>query len=218
MPIRWYWTGRPIVPLSRDKEVFVSLCPGTKAEAKIPWQTLLSRDVPRQIEFLFIRQSKSCIVPSPFTSRILTGCPCQSCQDLARFWACPVVPFIPLSWKVTLSCPVGNPILDPGFSKKVSYLQIWCTNWFYREYFRSLTYNLLKLRFQICKIKTTLKYKIVWLKHPNLCMYHVLLLCFDEFLATVHHSPGSTKQSTMMRFYQFEKFKNQRARGAFKVI
>ena len=30
------------------------------------------------------------------------------------------------------------------------------------------TYNLLKLRFQICKIKTTLEYAIFYLKPPNI--------------------------------------------------
>ena len=44
----------PVVPLSRDKKVLpvqLSLCPGTRAGAKIPGQTLLSRDVPGQNHF-----------------------------------------------------------------------------------------------------------------------------------------------------------------------
>ena len=59
-------TGCPIVPLSRDKTVSLprcpgtkksflaplSLCPGTRAAAKIPGQTLLSRDVPGQNHYL----------------------------------------------------------------------------------------------------------------------------------------------------------------------
>ena len=48
-------TGRPVVPLSWDKKilVLVSLCPGTRAGAKILGQTPLSRDVPGQSEFIF---------------------------------------------------------------------------------------------------------------------------------------------------------------------
>ena len=69
----WYFTykgfhgtGRPVVPLSRDKKVSlslvplsrdkkvlpvpVSLCPGTRAGANVPGQTPLSRDVPGQNE------------------------------------------------------------------------------------------------------------------------------------------------------------------------
>ena len=44
-------TGRPAVPLSRDKGIFlvpVSLCPGTRAGANVPGQNPLSRDVPGQ--------------------------------------------------------------------------------------------------------------------------------------------------------------------------
>ena len=44
-------TGRPVVPLSRDKKkilVPVSLCPGTRAGANVPGQNSLSRDVPGQ--------------------------------------------------------------------------------------------------------------------------------------------------------------------------
>ena len=40
-------TGRPVVPLSRDKKkllVPVSRCPGTRAGANVPGQTPLSRD------------------------------------------------------------------------------------------------------------------------------------------------------------------------------
>ena len=47
-------TGRTTVPLTQDKDIFlvlVSLCPGTRAEAKIPGQTPLSRDVPGQNKF-----------------------------------------------------------------------------------------------------------------------------------------------------------------------
>ena len=49
-------TGRPAVPLSRDKDIFLvplSLCPGTTTPALVPGQTLLSRDVPGQNHFLF---------------------------------------------------------------------------------------------------------------------------------------------------------------------
>ena len=44
-------TGRPVVPLSRDKNIFLSLCPATRAGAKIPGQTPLSWDVPGQNHF-----------------------------------------------------------------------------------------------------------------------------------------------------------------------
>ena len=46
--------GRPVVPLSWDKprcDVPLSLCPGTRAGAKILGQTPLFQDVP---EYLFI--------------------------------------------------------------------------------------------------------------------------------------------------------------------
>ena len=49
-------TGRPAVPLSRDKDIFlvpVSLCPGTRARVNVPGQTPLSRDVPGQNQLLF---------------------------------------------------------------------------------------------------------------------------------------------------------------------
>ena len=55
-------------------------------------------------------------VPSHVPARILTGCPGPS-HPVTRFWACPVVPLsrdkevtsVPLSRKITLSRPVGNP-------------------------------------------------------------------------------------------------------------
>ena len=44
-------TGPPVVPLSRDREIFLSWCPfvlRTRAGANVPGQTPLSRDVPGQ--------------------------------------------------------------------------------------------------------------------------------------------------------------------------
>ena len=61
----------PAVPLSRDKKkiiVQLSLCPGTRAAAKIPRQTPLSRDVPGQKHYIKIskiscfRTSFSCFL------------------------------------------------------------------------------------------------------------------------------------------------------------
>ena len=37
--------GRPVVPLSREKNVSLSLCPGTRAGAKIPGQTVLNDQI-----------------------------------------------------------------------------------------------------------------------------------------------------------------------------
>ena len=61
---------------------------------------------------------KIVIVPSHIPSQILIGCPVPS-RPVAIFLACPVVPlsqdnketFVPLSRKVALSRPVGNPSL-----------------------------------------------------------------------------------------------------------
>ena len=52
-------------------------------------------------------------------SLILIGCP-GSTHPMGRFWACTVVPLsrdneetsVPFSWKVALSCLVGNPSLN----------------------------------------------------------------------------------------------------------
>ena len=55
-------TGRPAVPLSRDKDIFlvpVSLCPGTRAGVDVPGQTPLSRDVPGQNHLLFSEKSRT---------------------------------------------------------------------------------------------------------------------------------------------------------------
>jgi hypothetical protein len=43
--------GRSVVHLSRDKNISLSRCPGTKAGVKIPGQTPLSRDVPGENHF-----------------------------------------------------------------------------------------------------------------------------------------------------------------------
>ncbi len=48
---RFQGTGRPAVPLSRDKDISLvplSLCPGARAGANVPRQNRLSRDVPGQ--------------------------------------------------------------------------------------------------------------------------------------------------------------------------
>ena len=48
-------TGRPAVPLSRDKDILLvplSLCPGTRAGVGVPGQTPLSPDDPGQNPFL----------------------------------------------------------------------------------------------------------------------------------------------------------------------
>ena len=54
----FHGTGRPAVPLSRDKDIFlvpVSLCPGTRAGVNVPGQTPLSRDVPGQNHFTILQ-------------------------------------------------------------------------------------------------------------------------------------------------------------------
>ena len=62
-------TGRPVVPLSRDKKknlVPVSRCPVTRAGANVPGQNPLSRPVPGQNDFKIFkkRDQISCFITS----------------------------------------------------------------------------------------------------------------------------------------------------------
>ena len=55
-------TGRPAVPLSRDKDIFlvpVSLCAGTRDGVNVPGQTPLSRYVPGQNHYLLCTRSST---------------------------------------------------------------------------------------------------------------------------------------------------------------
>ena len=128
--------------ISTGRDVLLSLCPGTRAAARILGKTSLSQDVPGQKMFKkALNFQKKPFVPwlsrdcpgrdgtgfqNPIPARsvakyqnpsqVLTGCPGPS-RPAVRFWACPVVPLsrdnegisVPLSWKVALSRPVGNP-------------------------------------------------------------------------------------------------------------
>ena len=73
-------TGRPAVPLSRDKDIFlvpVSLCPGTRAWVNVPGQTPLSRDVPGQNYFPILLIN--CII---FLSLFVVAIFLSSCTSL----------------------------------------------------------------------------------------------------------------------------------------
>ena len=92
----------PAVPLSRDKKRFAclpSLCPGTRAAAKIPGQTPLSQHISGQAVKILSHGKMSKYRPGP--SRPV---PWQAGLT-ARFWACPIVP---LSRGTRKSRPVGN--------------------------------------------------------------------------------------------------------------
>ena len=162
-------TGRPVVPLSRDKKKFLSRCPFVPGQGqeqmsrdkhlcprmsrnKITFpkeHKKQEKDVPKQEndQISCFRTSFSCFRTSfpvlehpfpvlehpfllcPILSRVpsrflaVPACPVPdfSCpgpsRPLARFWACPVVPLsrdneetsVPLSRKVAVSRPVGNP-------------------------------------------------------------------------------------------------------------
>jgi hypothetical protein len=127
----------PAVPLSRDKSSIKNprtnfSVPGRPGPKKIvsfysffpsvPWS---SRDIPG-----WDRLSKS--RPGPSLGKIAKPCPVprpsldfdwlsRPSRPVARFWACPVVPLsrdnkgssVPLSQKVALSRPVGNPNINP---------------------------------------------------------------------------------------------------------
>ena len=89
-------TGRPVVPLSRDKKILpvpLSLCPGTRAGANVPGQTPLSRDVPGQNEFQNF-QKKDQI----FCFRTSFSCFRTSFSALSHFVPCPV-PARPVPWQ-----------------------------------------------------------------------------------------------------------------------
>ena len=123
----------------------LSLCPRTRTGEKIPGQTPLSRDVPGRNHYLFgkriVKKLSKKVKNFLFFSKImiffLSWTTCQnrslSCP-LARFWGCPFVPgqfrdvcpgvplfrdssgmSVPVSRRTRKSCPVGNPMVEPGY-------------------------------------------------------------------------------------------------------
>ena len=63
-------TGRPVVPLSRDKKkilVPVSRCPGTRAGANVPGQTPLSRPGTKRFKNFQIKETRFPVLEHHFS-------------------------------------------------------------------------------------------------------------------------------------------------------
>ena len=132
----WAYPSRcPFVPGQKKILVLLSLCPGTRAAAKIPGQTPLSREVPEKTTTWLAKKIKNCQIKNCNYFTLFSFCPGTKedrLSKLAIFWACPgtIKDFLSLPPRKMRGhlflCPAGqeNPVpLD----------SLWYTTWTYLQ-------------------------------------------------------------------------------------